>query len=151
MEPFAREPYAGHLEAEAMEDQGGIQRTLFRKLQGPVVGMAQAAILLGGQLETDQTGFVVTFNGTFPPLSINGGTNGEWKTKATNAMSQAIVCQLSEWLEVPNVDDHMQDGQCRRKKGKRKGLYGIGGAIDTFATTALIANIAAPLIKSIRR
>ena len=54
--------------------------------------MAEAPILLGGQLEVDETGFVIAFNGAFPPLSINGGTNGEWKAKATDAISQAIVC-----------------------------------------------------------
>ena len=91
-----REPIAGQLEAEAREEEGGTTRILFRKLQGPVVGMAQAAILLCGQLETDRTGFATTFNATFPTLSINEGTNGEWKAKATNAISQAIVCQLSD-------------------------------------------------------
>ena len=61
------EPIAGQLGAEATEEQGGTKRILFQKLQGFVAGMAQAAILLGGQLETDQTGRVITFDGTSPP------------------------------------------------------------------------------------
>ena len=76
---LAREPNAGQFGAEAREEQGCTKRILCRKLQGPVAGMAQAAILLGGQLETDQTGFVITFNGAFSPAHHQRGH--EWRVE----------------------------------------------------------------------
>ena len=61
-----------------------------------------------------------------PPLTTNEGTHGEWKAKATNAISQAIVSQLSDRLEDPDGDDGMGEGQCSTKKRTEKDLYGIG-------------------------
>ena len=101
--------------------------------------MAQAAILRGGQLEVDNAGFIITFSDAYPKLSINAGIDGEWKANATNAITQAIMGQLSDRLIDPEVEDNAP------RKGS-KDLYGIDGAVDV-ATRALIASTVAPLLK----
>ena len=70
---IAMDPIAGRPEANEATEESNHSRALFRKVQGPVAGMAQAAILLGGQLETDEDGFLITFNGAFPLLPLNKG------------------------------------------------------------------------------
>ena len=52
-------------------------KTIFQKNQGPIAGMRQAAMLLGGQLVTDQQGFLVNYANGQAPLSINAGTDTE--------------------------------------------------------------------------
>ena len=44
---------------------------MFHKCQGPIVGMRQAAAMMGGKLGTDTTGFVVKFLENAAPLHIN--------------------------------------------------------------------------------
>ena len=45
-------------------------RTLHKKMQGLVVGMVQAAILLDGQIGTDDDGFIITFSEVPPPYPL---------------------------------------------------------------------------------
>ena len=63
---IAMEPNAIRNNEEACTHGGASNRNLFPKKQGPVAGMAQAVILLGGKLEMDRGGFCVTFDEAFP-------------------------------------------------------------------------------------
>ena len=52
-------------------------RNIYRKSQGLVAGIRQAAIMMGGSLETDAQGFVISFNGAHEPLHLNKGSEVE--------------------------------------------------------------------------
>ena len=107
--------------------------------------MIQAATLLGGSLETDDEGFRITFNDAFPPLHLNSGTDSAWKANIAKATVHAIIGQLSDRLVNPKEEE--VDVNAKGKKRTRKDLYGIGTAIDTFATKGLISSTAAPCLK----
>ena len=146
-------------------------RNIYRKSQGPVAGIRQAASMVGGSLETEAQGFVISSNGAHEPLHLNKGSEGEWKANAKRAITYAISAQLNSRLSNPDEDSEAE-GHCQtdsvllavppgsagaihpedtseRQEGtplatlamkKRKGrhdLFGIGYAIDTFATNAL--------------
>ena len=70
-------------------------RNIYRNNQGPIAGVRQAAIMLGGKLETDDNGFVITFDGAYEPLHLNKSSEGEWKTNAKKAMTNANSAQLN--------------------------------------------------------
>ena len=107
--------------------------------------MIQAATLLGGSLETDDEGFRTTFNDAFPPLHLNSGMDNVWRANIAKAIVHAIIGQLSDRLVNPNEEE--ADAIAKRKQRSRKDLYGIGTAIDTFATKGLISSTAAPFLK----
>ena len=138
--------------------------------------MQQAASLLGGKLESGQEGFKITFNGTAADLHINKGPNNVWKASARKAIVEAITMQLNARLVDPGTDDIQEEDESmeddlgapaasvpncdigaeqkaqdtKRPSEKRKGrkdLYGIGNAIDRFATNAVLANKASTLAK----
>ena len=119
---------------------------------------------------------MITFVGIAADLHVNEGSNKVWKTHATKAIAEAITMQLNSRLIDLGTDDTQEDhgnlgeshetlaaggpiwnigaeqpGQTRQqmlegKKG-RKDLFGIGNAIDRFATNAITGNKAATLAK----
>ncbi len=105
------------------------QGEIYNKEKGPVRGMVQAASLLGGTLELTDSGFQVHFRGLQPTLNINSGSNATWKANLKASITLAITRQLSARLVDPEKDDEYAE-----KRGKRKDLYGIGPAIDCYAT-----------------
>ncbi len=105
------------------------QGEIFHKDAGPVKGLLQAASLIGGSLGDDERGFFIDFGGTQPRLDINGGANSTWKTKARRAIQNAIIRQLQARLVDPDDPGDQQD-----RRGKRRDLFGVGSAVDDFAT-----------------
>ena len=73
------------------------------------------------------------------------GTDHEWRAKITIAIVQAIVGQLTDRIVDPNETE--DEATTKGKKRTRKDLYGIGAAIDTFATKSLISSIVVPFLK----
>ena len=76
---MAMERIAGRSNEEGTNDGGRSSRSLYGKMQGPIVGMTQVAILLGGTLETDSDIFCITFNEAFPTIHFSKCIDSEWK------------------------------------------------------------------------
>ena len=98
---------------ESMERDGD-KRTIFWQKQGPIAGMKQAALLLGGQLHTDQNGFSITHDHAQAPLAINAGTDTEWKINSKQAIVRAITAQLSDRLLSPDSEEEGGEQEDRR-------------------------------------
>ena len=66
---------------------------------------------------------------------------------ATRAIVHAIIGQLIDRLVDPDESESTERAAAIGRKSVRKDLYGIGTAIDTFATRGIIVATAAPLLK----
>ncbi len=108
---------------------------------GTMRGLHQAAALLGGTLELHDDGFVISFAGAQMPLLINEGSDSTWKARLKQTITNAITRQLA----ARTVDPETMEDQDRR--GKRKDLYGVGPAIDIYATTVNLKGRAAAVIE----
>ena len=114
---------------------------IHHKLNGPVNGMRQAAALLGGKLNYNEDGFYIAFPGSTNHFFINKGANAVWKQSAKQVITNAIILQLAGRTINPD-----QPKMERTRRG-RTDLYGLTGAVDTFATTALLKNKACTVLK----
>ena len=112
------EPIAGRSDVDGTINGGKGNWKLYRKMQGPIVGMLQAAIVLGGSLETDTEGFRHMFNGVFPSIHLNTGTDNEWKAKVTTTTAQATIGQLTDRLVDPNEVERTTPPREKNERGK---------------------------------
>ncbi len=136
--------FARHLYEMTREDVQHGQ--VFQKGRSSMIkGLHQAAALIGGTLELTDRGFEVTFSGTQPPLLINSGSDASWRARLKSSITNAITRQLN----ARTVDPHRDlEGE---RRGKRKDLFGVGPAIDTYATMANLSGRAAAVIERCKR
>ena len=85
--------------------------------------MKQAALLLGGQFATDQTGFLHKRAHSQAPLSINSGTDTEWKINSKQAISRAIITQLSDRLLNLDDEDEWTSAETSGSRTRTKGCF----------------------------
>ncbi len=138
---YNRYLFARHLyDYTKQEYQGGV--VYHRGVSGPMKGLHQVVSLLGGTLQLGDEGFYVDFDGNQPPLHLNEGTNAAWRMRLRTAINNAITRQLAA-RTIPPDDDPGE----RERRGKRKDLFGLGAAIDHYATTANLTGRSSSIIK----
>ena len=91
------------------------------KHQGPIAGLRQAAVLLGGSLSTDEDGFYINFQGDFPPLHINKGKESSWKKEAKRAVVRATTMQPNMRTKDHEEDEDDEEAEENKKTTKAEG------------------------------
>ncbi len=135
--------YARHV-FELTKDEIRSGRVFQKGGSGTMKGLHQAAALLGGNLELNDDGFIISFAGAQPPLLLNEGSDSTWKARLRQTITNAITRQLA----ARTVDPEAMGDQDRR--GKRKDLYGVGPAIDIYATTVNLRGRSAAVIERLK-
>ena len=81
--------------------------------QGPVAGLVQAATLIGGELRTDNEGFVINLcNENMPDLHLNKGKDKKWKSSLATAITSAITMQLRERTYCKETEEEEDEKVC---------------------------------------